>query len=155
MLGEENGLVAIRDCFHSWTTFLDCEQLPPGSKERETMESITRCSASACAIYVQRATVANCPAQQLAIQNLIEILIEIPPHAPGGHALVWVCFVAAAEADGPEQRQFLLNYMREVYARRKFENIPNSMQSLQRIWDTKGMKRWTQCLSELPKVLVM
>jgi hypothetical protein len=130
------------------------------------MENIRQCFASACAIYIRRATsnefissqvssVGNDPVQQSTIQLLIERLTKILPQAPGAHALVWVCFIGAAEANDPIQRQFFVDYMHGIYARTKFENIPVAVQSLQRIWAKKGKKRWTQCLSELSRVLVM
>jgi hypothetical protein len=87
--------------------------------------------------------------------GLINQLAQIPPEAPGAHALVWPCFVGGAEATDPAERAFFVNYMNSVYARTKFRNIPAAVRSLQSLWDSKGKRRWTQCLPEHSNVLVM
>lgn len=166
LLGEDAGLHAIRESFQSWTEFLSYEFLPADSHERRIMESIRQCFASACAIYIRRASskdfisrpmssTSDDPVQQSTIQLLVTRLSKIPPHAPGAHALVWVCFIGAAESNDPVQRQFFVDYMHSIYAKTKFHNIPTAVQSLERIWAKKGKKRWTECLSELTRVLVM
>lgn len=166
MLGEDSGLLAIRESFESWTSFLSYEQLAAGSNERHIMENIRQCFASACAIYIRRAsskdfisTPASAsgddPVQLSTIRLLIDRLSLISPQAPGAHALVWVCFIGAAESNLPTQRKFFVDYMNGIYSKTKFDNIPKAVESLQRIWAKKGKKRWTECLSELARVLVM
>jgi hypothetical protein len=93
--------------------------------------------------------------QASTISDLIGRLSNIPPYTPGAHALVWPCFVAGAEASDLDQRAFFVNYMKSIYARTKFRNIPVAVQSLKILWASKGAKRWTQCLPEYSKVLVM
>ncbi|KAL6708162.1 hypothetical protein ACN47E_003346 [Coniothyrium glycines] len=166
LLGEDSGLLAIRESFQSWTSFLSYEALPADSTERRVMETVRQCFASACAIYIRRASskdfitrpgslLGDDPVQQSTVHLLIDRLSNIPPQAPGAHALVWVCFIGAAESNDPIQRQFFVDYMHGIYAKTRFENIPIAVQSLQNIWANKGKKRWTQCLSELSQVLVM
>ncbi|KAH9872740.1 hypothetical protein J1614_005134 [Plenodomus biglobosus] len=167
-LGEDNGLPAVMESYQSMISWLPpaCEQLPTGSEEVLIMETIRQCFILASVIYIRRATteLSDDPAssssieddsQQPLIEDLVMRLSEVPPTSPGAHALVWVCFVAAAETADPIQRQFFVDYMLGIYERTKFRNITVGVQSLERIWSRRGNKRWTQCLSELSNVLVM
>lgn len=93
--------------------------------------------------------------QQSTIRDLSQRISRIPAESPGAHTLVWVCFVAGAEANDPNERQFFSTYMSKVYEKTFFQNIPVAIESLQRICKYKGNKRRTQCLPELSPVLVM
>ncbi|RAR13482.1 c6 zinc finger domain containing protein [Stemphylium lycopersici] len=115
---EQNALVAIRDCLQHWKAFWNWEAFPAGSKQRETVHTIAKCYHIACTIYIKRATtkLSECPTQYAALQDLIVLLREVPSHVKGGFALTWVCYMAAAEADDPEQRRFLIDYLNNVNA---------------------------------------
>ncbi|KAH7074838.1 fungal-specific transcription factor domain-containing protein [Paraphoma chrysanthemicola] len=166
LLGEDTGVSAIKRSFQSWQDWLTCEQFPADSENHQILDKIRLCFAAACTIYIRRATSENTessPAmrsqynqlQASTIQDLIGRLSNIPPHTHGAHALVWPCFVAGAEASDFDQRAFFVSYMESIYARTKFLNIPVAVQSLKALWASKGDKRWTQCLPEYNKVLVM
>jgi hypothetical protein len=128
---------------------------------RHTIDEVRHCFDAACTIYIRRATTCTLPsphyydAQASTIRDLISRLLHIPPDMHGGHALVWPCFVAGAEASDPDQRAFFVEYMNSIYARTQFRNIPIAVQSLENLWREKGGKRWTQCLPEVSNVLVM
>ncbi|CBY01031.1 similar to C6 zinc finger domain containing protein [Plenodomus lingam JN3] len=166
-LGEDRGVLTVMESYQSMTSWLTptYEQLPTGSEEVDIMRNLRRCFTLASEIYIHRATTElnddptpspiGDSSQHSAIQDLITLISQIPPTAPGAHTLIWACFVAAAETSDPQQRQFFVDYMLAIYERTKFRNIPLGVQSLERIWSRKGNQRWTQCLSELSKVLVM
>ncbi|KAF2026650.1 hypothetical protein EK21DRAFT_73618 [Setomelanomma holmii] len=166
LLGEQTGVFAINRSFQSWQDWLTCEQFPADSENHRIIDKIRLCFAAACTIYIRRATtedVDSLPAkrsqydalQTSTIQDLIGRLSSIPPHTHGAHALVWPCFIAGAEASDLDQRAFFVNYMENIYTRTKFRNVPMAVQSLKTLWVCKGDKRWTQCLTEFPRVLVM
>ncbi|OAL02602.1 hypothetical protein IQ06DRAFT_367123 [Phaeosphaeriaceae sp. SRC1lsM3a] len=165
LLGEHDGVPVVQGSFKRWQNWLTADNFPIGSENHRIVDKIRLCFASACDIYLRRATCDNANAplstmphydeiQTSAIQHLIEHVSQISPGTPGAHALVWPCFVAGAEATDPGQRTFLVNYMDSIYGRTKFRNIPAAIQSLERLWASKG-RRWTQCLPEISQVLVM
>jgi hypothetical protein len=168
LLGEHDGVLAIRNSFQSWQNWLTCEQFPPESEHHRIVDEIRLCFAGACDIYVRRATCDDSPSssahpqdpqdnslQSSAIQALMARISRISPHDPGAHALVWPCFVAGAEASETHQRTFFVDYMNSIYARTKFRNIPLAVQSLENIWSSERGTRWTLCLPEISNVLVM
>jgi hypothetical protein len=165
LLGEHNGILALQRS-SQWQEWLTFEQFPEGSENHRIIDQTRLCYAIACDIYMRRATsddtettsptsFQDCSIEHTATRNLIEQLSQIPPEAPGAHALVWPCFVGGAEATDPDERTFFVNYMDRVYARTKFRNIPAAVHSLENLWARKGGKRWTQCLPEHSNVLVM
>jgi hypothetical protein len=164
-MGEHDGVPMMQGTFRLWQNWLTADNFPVESENHRIVDKIRMCFASASDIYLRRATSDNTESispdlsnyvkiQTSAIQHLIERISDISPNTPGSHALVWPCFVAGAEATDPSQRTFLVDYMDRIYARTKFRNIPAAIESLKRLWSYKG-KRWTQCLPEISKVLVM
>lgn len=152
-LEEEGGVRFIQQTFNGCTDWLSCEELPPDCQDRRNVILIRQCFAEACNIYLGRATTDH--EQDLAIKRLIQLLSRIDSDAPTAHALVWVCFIAGAETNDPQQRDFFVARMNETYQRTRFRNIPAAVQSLQRIWMRKAGQKWTSCLPELTQVLVM
>jgi hypothetical protein len=166
LLGEDSGVAAITRASEASHDWLASEQFPVGSESYVVMDKIRLCFHTACSIYVRRATseaTTTSMAKRLqcedlqdsTIRDLIECISLIPPHSPGAHALVWPCFIAGAESSDPVRRAFFVDYMNSIYARTKFRNIPIAVQSLRNLWANKGDKRWTQCLPEISRVLVM
>lgn len=165
LLGEYNGILTLQGLSH-WQDWLTYEQFPEGSESYEIILKIRQCYSAACDIYIQRATSGNkdLPSstpyrydinKRATTCDLIELLSQIPPNTLGAHALVWPCFLGGAEAKDPQQRAIFIDYMNSIYNRTKFRNIPVAVQSLQRLWASREDKRWTQCLTEHSKVLVM
>lgn len=166
LLSEHNGVLVIERSFQSQQDWLMCEQFPVDSENYRTVEKIRLCFATACSIYVRRATSEDTnfstptnhyhdDLQGPTIHDFIKHISGIQPSMPGAHALVWPCFVAGAGATDPHHRAFFVEFMNRIYARTKFRNIPIAVQRLESIWASKGKKRWTQCLSETGNVLVM
>ena len=148
----------------SLTDIFAYSHLPDNSEDRRIVELIRQCFVSACAMYTRCATGANTISsfdfshnliQERAIEQLIEIMLQISPSARGAHALVWVCFVAGAETMDEAYRAFFVERMNQIYAHTQFRNIPTAIQGLEKIWSRKNGKRWTLCLPQLSNVLVM
>lgn len=152
-LEEEGGVKFIQEAFEECINWLPCEDLPAGCQDRRNVLLIRQCFAEACSIYLGRATTDH--EQKVAIERLIQLLLQIDSDARGAHALVWVCFIAGAETSDQQQREFFVTRMSETYERTRFRNIPAAVQSLQRIWMRKSGQKWTSCLPELTRVLVM
>ncbi|KAL1855227.1 hypothetical protein Daus18300_011228 [Diaporthe australafricana] len=153
LLGEESGVEFMQQTFGECTDWLSCERLPEDSQDRRNVILIRQCFAEACNIYLGRATTDH--EQEMAIQRLRQLLLQIDGNARGAHALVWVCFIAGAETSDPQQREFFVARMNETYQQTGFRNIPAAVQSLHRIWERKTGRKWTSCLPELTRVLVM
>lgn len=144
--------------------FLSYSHLPEDCEDRRIAALIQKCFVSACSIYTRCATNANIAVafgishdaiQEKAIEHLIEILSGISVGTRGAHALVWVYFVAGAASTNQDQRLFFVQRMEQVYSLTHFQNIPIAIESLEKIWSRKDKKRWTVCLPQLSKVLVM
>lgn len=150
---EQSALVAIRDCLANWKNFWAWEAFPAGSTQREAVHTIAKCYEIACNIYIKRATteLSECPTQYAALEDLILLLQEVPSHTKGAFALTWVCYMAAAEADDPEQRKFFIDYLNDVHLLTRYENIAVCVKIVQKIWMMKGERRWTACFAELSK----
>ncbi|KAH8725197.1 fungal-specific transcription factor domain-containing protein [Phaeosphaeriaceae sp. PMI808] len=166
VIRESDAVQAIQRIFKSWQDWLTCEKFLVGSEHYRIVDHIRMCFTSACTIYLRRATTEyaiSSPTeagldderQASVVKDLVDRLLMIPPDTPGAHALVWPCFVGGAETSDPDQRAFFVDYMNSIYAITKFRNIPAAIQSLENLWASKGDKRWTQCLPEFSKVLVM
>lgn len=153
LVEEKDGVRFIQQTFDGCTDWLPCEELPPDCQDRRNVVLTRQCFAEACSIYLGRATTDH--EQDLAIKRLIQLLSQIDSDAPTAHALVWVCFIAGAETNDQQQRDFFVARMNETYQRTRFRNIPAAVQSLQRIWMRKSGRKWTSCLPELTHVLVM
>lgn len=89
------------------------------------------------------------------LEDLKQLVSQIEPDQMGSHALVWVCFIAAADSTDPEHRKFFVDRMNKVFAKTKFQNIAAGMQSLPAIWSQRGSMRWTQNLTQIAQSLVM
>ncbi|KAJ0109943.1 hypothetical protein J7T55_014745 [Diaporthe amygdali] len=152
-LGEDDGVKFIQRTFDGCTDWLPCEELPLHSEDRRNVVLIRQCFAEACNIYLGRATTNH--KQEVVIERLTQLLLQIDSDARGAHALVWVYFIAGAEANDPQQREFFVTRMNETYQQTRFRNIPAAVQSLQRIWMRRSSQKWTSCLPELTRVLVM
>ncbi|KAH7356371.1 fungal-specific transcription factor domain-containing protein [Pyrenochaeta sp. MPI-SDFR-AT-0127] len=164
LLGEEVGVLTVMKASDSLTDWLSYPHLPDDSDDRRAAETIRQCFISACAIYTRRAASANTSSyfgfsddviQKLAIEQLISNISRISPSARGAHALVWVCFVAGAEATEQAHREFFVQRMKQTYAQTQFRNIPAAIESLEKIWSRKNGERWTLCLPQFSNVLVM
>ncbi|KAJ8115059.1 hypothetical protein OPT61_g3203 [Boeremia exigua] len=161
LLGEEVGVLTLMKASESLITFLSYSHLPQDSEDQRVTDLVRQSFVTACNIYTRCAANADANSdfhdaiQAHSIQQLIETVSEISPHAHGAHALVWVCFVAGAAATDQNQRDFFVHRMEQVYARTQFRNIPTAIKSLHKIWSQSSRQRWTTCLSHLSNVLVM
>lgn len=149
MLGETQGVHALRlpiERYLDWTVY----DLPPDSEHNRVLSLSRLAFIKASQIYLGRAT-GNQDQWQL-LECLKHIVSRVKPNEPGSHALVWVCFIAAADSTDPEHRRFFTERMQQVYTKTRFQNISAAIESLPRIWSSQTTGRWTE---ELIPTLVM
>lgn len=149
MLGETQGIHALQlpiERYLDWTVY----DLPPESKHHRVLALSRLAFMKASQIYLGRAMVNQ--DQWGLLESLKQVVSQIDPDEPGSHALVWVCFIAAADSTDPEHREFFTDRMNKVYAKTQFRNISAAIESLPGIWSAQGSGRWTK---ELIPTLVM
>lgn len=152
LLGETHGVQALRlplDHYLDWTYY----DLPSDSPHHHLLHVSRMAFIKASQIYLGR--VSSTRDQWDLLEDLKQLVSEIDPDQMGSHALVWVCFIAAADSTDPEHRRFFVDRMNQVFSKTKFHNISAGMQSLPAIWSHQGSGRWTQNLAKLAPSLIM
>lgn len=94
-----------------------------------------------------------CPNYQL--ETLKETVKGLEPSVEGAHALVWTCFVAAAESVLPEHRLFFSHRLGSLYECTRFGTIPKALELLDMIWKKQGKKKWTELVTLERPILIM
>ncbi|KAG2420475.1 hypothetical protein HFD88_000087 [Aspergillus terreus] len=108
MLGETQGIHALQlpiERYLDWTVY----DLPPESKHHRVLALSRLAFMKASQIYLGRAMVNQ--DQWGLLESLKQVVSQIDPDEPGSHALVWVCFIAAADSTDPEHREFFTDRM--------------------------------------------
>lgn len=123
---------------HPPTHYLDWldYSLPPTSSHTRILNLTYEAFQTASELY------SSPPLQtQNTLNRLRALVSQIDPNAPGSHALVWVCFLAAAASTDFSDRSFFTARMGGVYAKTRFRNITVGIDSLPRIWDAQAGAR--------------
>lgn len=154
LLGESTGINALRlppDHYLDWTHY----DIPAESEHNRTLHLSRQAFIKASQVYICRATT-NADQWNL-LESLKHLVSEIGPDVQGSHALVWVCFIGAADSTDPEHRRFFTDRMTKVFAKTRFRNISAALDSLQTIWSQHGLGRgrWTENVTRLAPTLVM
>lgn len=152
LLGEVQGLDALRlplDHYLDWMYY----DVPADSDYSRILQASRLAFMKASEIYIGRATTNQ--NQWELVESLRRIVSQVDPDGPGAHALVWVCFIAAADSTDPEHRQYFTDRMRSVFAKTRFRNITTSLESLPAIWAQQGTKRWTEHVFRSLPTLIM
>lgn len=132
-----------------WTFY----NLPSHSEHNDLLRLSRLAFMKAFQIYMGRKTTNG--DQWELLESLKQLISQIDPDQMGSHALVWVCFIGAADSTDPVHRRFFTDRMNNIYAKIKFQNIAAGMQSLPGIWSQQGSGRWTENLARLAPALVM
>ncbi|KAL4767853.1 hypothetical protein BDW60DRAFT_143652 [Aspergillus nidulans var. acristatus] len=151
-LGENQGLDMLRrplNLFLDWTYY----DLPPESTYTQSLGFIRESFIKASQIYIGRAT--NNEDQWMHLEALKQLVSCIHPDEQGSHALVWVCFIGAADSTTPDHRRFFTSRMEGVFRKTGFQNIAAAIQSLPAIWSQKDSGRWTSSLIRTLPALIM
>ncbi|KAJ5967562.1 hypothetical protein N7501_003810 [Penicillium viridicatum] len=152
LLGEHQGVNVLSfplEHYLDWTYY----DLPPDSEHSHMLRLSRMAFIKASEIYLGR--VASNHDQWQLLESLKQLVSQIEPNQMGSHALVWVCFIAAADSTDPEHRTFFVNRMNQIFAKVKFQNISAGVQALPAIWSQQGSSRWTENLSRLAPTLIM
>lgn len=152
LLNETQGMNALG--FHpshylDWTDY----ELPPESRHNRVLWVVRQAFIEASQIYILRATTNHDLWDRL--ESLKQLVSRVDPDEQGAHALVWVCFIAAADSTDPEHRRFFTERMNQVFAKTKFQNIVAAVRTLPEIWAQQGSGRWTSNLIQLTPTLIM
>ncbi|KAE8371989.1 hypothetical protein BDV26DRAFT_111831 [Aspergillus bertholletiae] len=152
LLNESQGMDALG--FHpsrylDWTDY----ELPPESRHNRILSVVRQAFIEASQIYILRATTNHNLWDRL--ESLKQLVSRVDPDEQGAHALVWVCFIAAADSTDPAHRHYFTERMNQVFARTKFQNIVAAVGTLPDIWARQGSERWTSNLIQLTPTLVM
>ncbi|KAL4907148.1 hypothetical protein BDW74DRAFT_166668 [Aspergillus multicolor] len=156
-LDETQGLDILRlpHPFLDWTYY----DLPAKSAHTESLALVREAFVRASHIYIGRATATqNENADQIIqLEALKRHVSRIPPDHQVAHALVWVCFIGAADSTDPEHRRFFTSRMEGVFRRTGFQNVAAALRSLPNIWAQKdsASARWTSSLIRTLPALIM
>ncbi|KAF3027870.1 hypothetical protein E8E15_010378 [Penicillium rubens] len=152
LLGEHQGVDVLSlplERYLDWT----CYDLPAESEHNHMIHLSRMAFIKASQIYLGR--VASNDHQWQLLESMKELVSQIEPNQMGSHALVWVCFIAAADSTDPEHRSFFVDRMNLIFAKTKFHNIPAGVQALPAIWSEQASSRWTKSLSRLAPMLII
>ncbi|KAJ5727715.1 hypothetical protein N7493_005535 [Penicillium malachiteum] len=153
LLGEEKGVEALTlplERYLDWTYY----NLPEDSEYNHLLSLSRTAFIKASQIYLGR--VASDRDQFELLESLQKTVMRIDPEQSGSHALVWVCFIAAADSTDPEHRRFFMDRMYKIFEKTKFNNIAAGIQSLPTIWSLQGSgRKWTRYLTQLAPTLIM
>ncbi|OJJ67621.1 hypothetical protein ASPBRDRAFT_58720 [Aspergillus brasiliensis CBS 101740] len=123
------------------------------SHHHRTLSLVKQVFSKGAQIYLQRATTNQSSWHDL--EELRKLLCQMSPTEPGAHGFVWSCFIAAADSVDPNHRAFFSDYLKGVYSRTMFDNIPKALDALPAIWDLQGSAKWTENLPRLSPILIM
>ncbi|PYH31595.1 Zn(II)2Cys6 transcription factor [Aspergillus neoniger CBS 115656] len=123
------------------------------SHHHRTLSLVKQVFSKGAQIYLQRATTNQ--SSWHVLEELRQLLCQMSPTEPGAHGFVWSCFIAAADSVDPEHRAFFSEYLKGVYSRTMFDNIPKALDALPAIWDLQGSAKWTENLPRLSPILIM
>lgn len=132
--------------------------VPPLSKESEisTIAMMKDATRQACEIYRNRIQNTVSYDESIAsVETVRQILTNIEPDAQGRHALVWACFVAAAESVLPGHREFFYSRLKDLYQCTRFGSIPIALKTLEHIWETDSSQHWIDVVTGQRPVLIM
>ncbi|CAG8202800.1 unnamed protein product [Penicillium salamii] len=132
-----------------WTYY----DIPSHSEHHDLLQISRMAFVKAFQIYTGRKT--SNDHQWELLESLKTLVCQIDPNQTGSHALVWVCFIGAADSVDPIHRRFFVDRMSQIYAKTQFQNIAAGIRSLPRIWSEQSSGRWTEDLVRLAPTLVI
>lgn len=135
--------------------FMAYPDLPPDSSHQQNLSLIRSVIWDACGLYRRRAEASFYQDESSHLIEQLRVKVEkLGMNVPGAHALVWACFIAAAESTIPEHRKFFSESLLLLYKHTRFGCIPAALKALETLWARKGSRRWTDMIEDIP-VLVM
>lgn len=129
--------------------------LPPEHDLYTNAKSIKEAFVIACRIYQLRSSQLLSDKQSSnLVARLLQTVKQVEIDGPGSHALVWVCLVAAAEADSQTDRDYFTARLHVIFNRTGFRTVLAGLRMLERVWASKSTERWVDLICSNP-VLVM
>lgn len=99
----------------------------------------------------------NSPALDVApkVATLRCLLEQVDPSTPGSHTIVWPAFVAAAESQSDNDRQFFTAVLHRLWDSTGYANVLKGLNALPDIWELQRQGRnWTSILPTLKTVVM-
>ncbi|KAL6245739.1 hypothetical protein RBB50_006892 [Rhinocladiella similis] len=141
----------------------------PDPCDRRTANSILKAYQLCHRIYLNRRMLSTCGCGRkdtLALEQLRRLVNPIRPDLRGGHSLVWVYFIAAAESGyddddggvagaGEGNRAFFTRRLEDIYTATGARNIPLGIAMLDQLSHARHVTGWPDALSRIASSFVM
>ncbi|KAI9166313.1 hypothetical protein HJFPF1_02412 [Paramyrothecium foliicola] len=153
---EHKSLELLSGPLDSYLEFLSSTASPLDTMRYTNMVLIRTAIQAACELCANRIRHSCsyvCPPDQL--ESLKQTILVLEPSVDGAHALVWSCFVAAAESVQPEYRAFFSERLGSLYECTRFGTIPMALETLKIIWAKQGKQKWTEFVTRERPILIM
>jgi hypothetical protein len=109
------------------------------------------------AIYLLRAQIILTEEEEAEmpdrIERLKQLLIDLDPTAEGAHTLVWPYFIAGAESNIQNDRNFFHGRLGHIWETTGYRNVLAAMNALQDIWKRPD-ESWTSWLPRIATVIM-
>lgn len=125
--------------------------------EEEASNSRPRSTSTTPQVQVEHNLVSTTaiPTTSCRVARMRRLLGLVDPSSPGAHTIAWPAFMAAAEANKEEDRQFFCATLERVWASTRYANVLRGLNALPMIWERQRHgERWTTVLPQL-KTFVM
>ncbi|KAL2209440.1 hypothetical protein CC79DRAFT_1396337 [Sarocladium strictum] len=153
LTSERHGLeVLTRPTEYYLDFFATCSTAEPRHTNLQLIRSAIMASCGLCVKRMQNKVSYICPDDEL--DSLKQLLLRLNG-VDGEHALVWTCFVAAAESVRPEHREFFTDRLASLYGCTRFGTILQALEMLESIWEKQGRQKWTEFVTLERPILVM
>lgn len=150
LLGEAQGINALRLPLENYLDWIHYD-VPTDPGDETLLLNLRMAFIKASHIYLGR--VSSDETQWELLESLKQLVSQIDPQQVGSHALVWVCFIGAADSTDPAHQSFFTDRLQQIFSKTKFNNILSAINSLPAIWRQKGS--WTRNLILTAPTLIM
>ncbi|KAK0389165.1 hypothetical protein NLU13_2740 [Sarocladium strictum] len=154
---ERNGLEILSGPIEPYLDFFATYPALVRDEPRYTnMQLIRSAIMASCRLCVKRMMNERsytCPREEL--EALKDTISSLDPGVEGEHALVWTCFVAAAESVQPDHREYFSDRLASLYGCTRFGTILQALEILEVIWAKQGKQKWTEFITSERPILVM
>ncbi|KAI1418131.1 fungal-specific transcription factor domain-containing protein [Hypoxylon sp. FL1857] len=82
------------------------------------------------------------------LQRIRSLCEKLGPTAPGGHAIAWPIFVAAAESSSADDRAYFATMLRRIWERTGYANLSRGLEVLPKLWAQRGRRSWTSAMED-------
>lgn len=137
--------------------FMDYPDILPTSEHYVNLQLMRSAICDACEIYRNCADPSSSSRAVSVdvVERLRHKVLGLDSLSKGAHALVWTFYIAAAESDLPEHREFFTERLKTMYQYTRFGSIPAALQALETIWNRRKALKWIDIIMDDAPILVM